>query len=488
MHVCGDSKCSTILHFTCTVKCKIHKMHDQLASYTCNFKCDHMAQKKLNFFATREASTSEPSESETSVSLEDDRSMSLREGDSELLPSCVPSECDCQCCRNISIPYPLHVSDSKVSHAHKSKERKEGKLKAYSRKIQPSWYEKYPWISVCTSRFKIFCTICRHAKQQNFLTFSKCQSSTFIEEGFGNWRKALQRFQEHEKSMTHREATMKIAASSSTQIATRLNNECAELQKFRRIMLMKVLSCIRYLARQGLPLRGHNNDIEGNLHQLLLLQVEDNYRMKEWVIKREYISPSVVNEIVVQMGQVVLREILGDIRTATWFSLIADEATDYSHNEQLSLSIRWVDSHYTIHEDTLGLVQLENMKANTLYSIIKDILIRCSLPIAQCRGQAFDGASNMSGAQNGVQALVKKEANRALYVHCLAHSLNLCIQEVSKKCDFVRNVMDLIYELVQLIKFSPKRQALFDHLRKEVAVQTGGEVLAPSLRTLCPTR
>ena len=94
--------------------------------------------------------------------------------------------------------------------------------------------------------------------------------------------------QEHEKSMTHREATMKIAASSSTQIATRLNNECAELQKFRRIMLMKVLSCIRYLARQGLPLRGHN-DIE--VHQLPLLQAEDNYRMKEWVIKREYISP-----------------------------------------------------------------------------------------------------------------------------------------------------------------------------------------------------
>ena len=88
----------------------------------------------------------------------------------------------------------------------------------------------------------------------------------------------------------------------------------------------------------------------------------------------------------------------------------------------------------------------------------------------------------------GFKLLLKKEANRALYVHCLAHSLNLCIQEVSKKCDFVRNVMDLIYELVQLIKFSPKRQALFDHLRKEVAVQTGGEVLAPSLRTLCPTR
>ena len=36
---------------------------------------------------------------------------------------------------------------------------------------------------------------------------------------------------------------------------------------------MKLLSCIRYLARQGLPLQGHNENPElfqGNLCQLLL--------------------------------------------------------------------------------------------------------------------------------------------------------------------------------------------------------------------------
>ena len=94
----------------------------------------------------------------------------------------------------------------------------------------------------------------------------------------------------------------------------------------------------------------------------------------------------------------------------------------------------------------------------------------------------------MSGVRNGVQALVKVEVNRALYVHCLAQCLNLCIQEGSKKCDLVRNVMEHIYELIKLIKFSPKRLALFDALRKEVSMQTGGEILTPSLRTLCPTR
>ncbi len=57
-------------------------------------------------------------------------------------------------------------------------------------------------------------------------------------------------------SQSYREAAMKIAASSSTDIAIRLSNEREKNQKFNRTMLMKVLSCICYLARQGLPLRG----------------------------------------------------------------------------------------------------------------------------------------------------------------------------------------------------------------------------------------
>ena len=186
------------------------------------------------------------------------------------------------------------------------------------------------------------------------------------------------------------------------------------------------------------------------------------------------------------MGQSVLRKILGDIRTSLWYSIIADEATDVCHHEQMSLSIRWVDQDYNIHEDTLGLIQLPNTKAVTIFSSIKDVLIRCSLPISQCRGQAFDGASNMSGIKNGVQALIKKEANKALYVHCLAHSLNLCLKDVAKTCSLIRDIMSFIYELTQLIKMSPKRLTLFETLRKEVTISTGE--LTPRLRMLCPTR
>ena len=210
----------------------------------------------------------------------------------------------------------------------------------------------------------------------------------------------------------HKEALLKLAArTSTTGLSAQLSSIHAGNQKFHRNMLLKVLLSVQYLSRQGLPLRGHREDIEsleGNLYQLLLLQSKECQEMKSRILKKEYTSPVIINEIIYMMGQAVLRGILADIKASMWYSIIADEATDISHNEQMSLSIRWVDSSYNIHEECIGLIQLPNIKAVTIFDAIRDILIRCSLPISQCRGQAFDGASNMSGIRNGVQALVKK--------------------------------------------------------------------------------
>lgn len=391
--------------------------------------------------------------------------------------------CECQCCSEPSTPFhPKNVMESGVP------QRKEGSGRnLYLRRIQPSWYEKHPWISVCTSSYKIFCAICRSAKYQGLLTFPKRQKFAFVDSGFMNWKKALKRFLDHENSTMHKEALLKLAAKASYKgIDAQLQAQRDSNQASNRKMLMKLLSCVRYLSRQGLALRGHNYDMEGNLYQLLLLLAQDCPEMSSWLHKREYISPEIINEIIKLMGQSVLQKILASIKMAQWFSILADEATDVSHNEQISLSIRWVDKKYEIHEDTLGLVQLPNTKAETIFSAIKDILIRCSLPLSQCRGQAYDGASNMSGIRSGAQALMKKEESRALYVHCLAHNLNLTLKDVTKKCELIRDVMSFIYDLIQLIKFSPKRLTIFDSLRKEVSINSGETT--PSLRSLCPTR
>ena len=145
-------------------------------------------------------------------------------------------------------------------------------------------------------------------------------------------------------------------------LSTQLRNQ----QKDHRMMLMKLLGA---LARQGLPLRGHHEDnesFEGNLYQLLLQACPG----KSWLRQREYISPEITNELMTMMGQFVLRSLLTDIRTALWFSILADEATDISRHEQKSLFIRWVDEGYAHHEDVLGLFQLSDTRAATIFSAI----------------------------------------------------------------------------------------------------------------------
>ena len=78
----------------------------------------------------------------------------------------------------------------------------------------------------------------------------------------------------------------------------------------------------------------------------VLLQSKDLPRMKQWLHQKEYISSVIINEIVTLMGQTILKEVITNIRDTLWYSLIADEATDASHTEQLSIIIWWVDKAY----------------------------------------------------------------------------------------------------------------------------------------------
>lgn len=91
-------------------------------------------------------------------------------------------------------------------------------MKSYSRHIQSSWYKSFPWISVCSSSLKIFCSTCCAAKVRGLLTFPKHYKSAFVEDGFKNLKKALERLREHDISVMHQQATLKLAATASTQL------------------------------------------------------------------------------------------------------------------------------------------------------------------------------------------------------------------------------------------------------------------------------
>ena len=71
------------------------------------------------------------------------------------------------------------------------------------------------------------------------------------------------------------------------------------------------MSIIRYLARQGIALRGHNEE-NSNFIQLLNLRAEDNDNLKEWLLRKskKYMSPIIKNEILKDMALTILHDIV----------------------------------------------------------------------------------------------------------------------------------------------------------------------------------
>ena len=101
---------------------------------------------------------------------------------------------------------------------------------------------------------------------------------------------------------------------------------------------------------------------------------------------------------------------------------------------------------------------MPEINTDSLVGAIKDSLIRMNIQISNCRGQCYDGVSNMSGSKKGVAAQITSEENRALFVHCHAHSLNLAVADTIKQSKVCSDVLQVAFEVTKLIKFSPKKK------------------------------
>ena len=270
--------------------------------------------------------------------------------------------------------------------------------------------------------------------------------------------------------------------TKSQSIAAQLAQQFRDDQTKAQTCLLKIISSLQYIARQGLPSRGHN-DAEGNFLQLLNLRSKDCSYLKEWILQRQnWTSHDIQNELFEIMAHTVLRKITENVRANKYYSIIVDEATDVSFKEQVSICIRHVSTDMDIHKDFLGLFETGSTTAEVLTTIIKDVLCRSGLDLLDCRGQTYDGSSNMSGRISGVQARINGEYPKAVFVHCVCHSLNLAVQDSCKGISCIRSALDVIQELSNLIKYSGKRKSLLEKIRQDLTSD------GPSLRPLCPTR
>jgi len=210
------------------------------------------------------------------------------------------------------------------------------------RSFQPVWFERYKWLHYDETRDVVFRHICLKALENNMLS-SLNADPTFTRNGFINWKNATdtkERFHKHESSDSHLETIARYVTAPTTARGDigELTSEQHSLEKSKnRKILLTILSNIRYLARQALPLRGDwvpqtTSEENPNFHQLLKLRSQESPLILEWLQKQdnEFTSPEIQNEMLEEMALGILRQISMNIQNATFFTIMADETADVS--------------------------------------------------------------------------------------------------------------------------------------------------------------
>ena len=277
-------------------------------------------------------------------------------------------------------------------------------------------------------------------------------------QGFRNWKKACEKdcgFDKHEKSECHKEAVDRyVMAPSMCYAGEMLSAQYKKERIERRRIFLKILSCVRYLARQSLPIRGNwseesGSEFNANFNQLLLLRCEGDPEMAKWLERKHfrYTSPLVQNEMLEVLALGIMREITANTQTAGIYTVMADETADISNTEQLAVCFRRIDKNMEAHEDFVGLHPISRTTADSIVQVLNGVLLRKNLDVKDSRGQCYDGAATISGKASGVATQFKLENKKMLYTHCYGHALNLAIKDACDKVECLKEAFDSIREI-----------------------------------------
>ena len=361
------------------------------------------------------------------------------------------------------------------------------------RKFQRQWLDSHSWLVYSPTVDGGFCKFC-----VLFCQFDN--ANKFVKTPCKNWTKALVEIQQHSSLTYHQDAVAKAEnflesmEKPSSNIVCQMDAELLKPIETNRQILTSVVKIVVLCGRQGLALRGNNDDgvlqkdNMSNFNALLELRIDAG----DEILKRHlqtcsanatYVSKTTQNRLINLIGQQIRDKILAEVKTAGHFALLADEATDAGNWEQLALVLRFVDNDNTIREEFLSFLQCESITGEALTEKILQCLGDWNLDPNDIRGQGYDGAANMAGKFRGVKARILSINKKALYFHCAAHCLNLC---VVKSCQVpqLRNMLGTLQEVASFFNFAPKRQRKLEEVLSAAMPENKKEKLVD----LCKTR
>ena len=210
-----------------------------------------------------------------------------------------------------------------------------------------------------------------------------------------------------------------------------------KVQKNRKVLSV-IIDSVLFCGLQEISLRGSNEKKEslnpGCFRSLLsfagtLNKDVSDHLENSTVFKGN--SATIQNEILECVLQVYKNKVIAEVSEAPFIAVIADETTDVSVQNQLTLVIRYIHNCKVV-ERFWGFFKPDRVNADGIANVILEELEKILKgDKKKVVAQTYDGASVMRGRIGGVHVKVKQVYENAHYVHCAAHQLNLILSKAA---------------------------------------------------------
>ncbi|XP_045797776.1 zinc finger MYM-type protein 1-like [Trifolium pratense] len=317
----------------------------------------------------------------------------------------------------------------------------------FSRRFLANWYTRVlpngetcdrDWLVYSKELDRVFCFCCKVFKRG--ITIGQ-----LVNEGFSDWIHVNQRLKEHETCMEH---------------------------------VKNMTTWYELRQKKNLAFRGHNEKLyqnsNGNFLGLIEMVAEFDPIIQEHVrritddnLHVHYLGHRIQNELILLLASEIKNEIIRKIKQTKYFSVILDCTPDVSHQEQMSLIIRYVNvSSNRIEESFLGFLNVDDTTGQGLFDVLQDELKKLDLDLFDVRGQGYDNGSNMKGKHQGVQKRFLDINPRAFYTPCGCHSLNLVLCDMANSCRKAKEFFGVVQRIYTIFANSTKRwQILKDNVK-----------------------
>ncbi|OXA48513.1 Zinc finger MYM-type protein 1 [Folsomia candida] len=260
--------------------------------------------------------------------------------------------------------------------------------------------------------------------------------------GFQDFKHAKRGVEDHEDSLSHFDATRTWKCFlKNVKDPTSLTGTCVKTYDENinhwRLVLRGIVDAVLFLAKNNLAFQGGSQKITdpncGNFLNLIKLLSKYYAPLAAHVDRLQKNSPSYLsaisqNEFILLCGQRIRTKLVNDIKERKYFSILFDSTPDSSRQDQISQVIRTVECKEMgcrVVESFIDFITTTNKTGLGLSKVIQEKLEMDGLDLMDCRGQGYDNGANMAGIYSGVQARILEINDKAKFLPCAAHSLNL---------------------------------------------------------------